>query len=130
MTQTHPAATGKSTGLTKILDDIHWSFEAVDASLIDADAPFPYMGPSGLKPGVAESFKDPFQCLSICGGLNYELVCHLARNSNEYAHRHLLPTDRNNRRLHGIWNAIHEHHNRGNVPVPGNYSLHITISCR
>jgi Transposase IS4 len=98
---TSGASGSDNVGLTDLLDDIQWSFEAVDADLADTDAPFPYMGPSGLKPRVSESFSNPFECLSVCGGIDYEFVCRLARNSNEYARRHLLHSDRNNR-LHGL----------------------------
>jgi Transposase IS4 len=82
-------------GLAQYLAEINWNFRE-EASVEDNDAPFSYMGPSGLKLGVAESFTDPFECLSTCG-LDYDLVSRLARNSNEYARRYLLPKDRNNR---------------------------------
>jgi Transposase IS4 len=88
-----------SEGLAQFLENIHWNFCA-EVALLDEEPPLPYNGPSGLKPRVAESFDDPFQCLAICGGLDYDLVCRLARNSNEYVRHHLLPKDRNNR-LHG-----------------------------
>jgi hypothetical protein len=42
-----------------------------------------YNGPTGLKPRVAESFNTPFECLEVRGGLDYDLVSRLARNSNE-----------------------------------------------
>jgi hypothetical protein len=88
-----------SEGLAQFLENIHWNFCA-EVALLDEEPPLPYNGPTGLKPRVAESFDDPFQCLAICGGLDYDLVCRLARNSNEYVRHHLLPKDRNNR-LHG-----------------------------
>jgi hypothetical protein len=86
-------------GICKMIEDIHWNF-LNEATVEDKDAPSTYNGPSGLKPRVAESFNDPFECLSICGGLDYELVCNLTRNSNEYAKKYLVKGDRNSR-LHG-----------------------------
>jgi hypothetical protein len=59
-----------------------------------------YNGPSSLKPQVAESFSNPFGCLAVCGGIDFDLVNRLARSSNEYAQKYLLPKDRNGR-LHG-----------------------------
>jgi hypothetical protein len=56
--------------------------------------------PSGLKPRAAESFSNPFGCLAVCGGIDFDLVNMLARSSNEYAQKYLLPKDRNGR-LHG-----------------------------
>jgi hypothetical protein len=70
-------------GISKLLEDIHWDF-CCEAHVEDNDAPSPYIGPSGLKPRVAQSFSTPFECLAICGGLDYDMVCRLARNSNEY----------------------------------------------
>jgi hypothetical protein len=91
---------GSSTDvLAQLLSNVEWNFTE-ENSIVDDDAPFPYIGPSGLKPGVAESFTNPFECLSLCG-LDYDLVSRLARNSNEYARRMLLPKDRNNR-LQGV----------------------------
>jgi Transposase IS4 len=86
-------------GISRMLEEILWNF-VLETSFQDDDAPSPYDGPSGLKPRVAHSFTDPFECLGACGGLDYEFVCRLARNSNEYAKRHLCTNDRN-RRLHG-----------------------------
>jgi hypothetical protein len=86
-------------GIGQMLEDILWDFICV-ATFEDTDAPSPYNGPSGLKPRVAESFKDPFECLGVCGGLDYEFVSRLAANSNEYARKHLVTNDRNSR-LHG-----------------------------
>jgi Transposase IS4 len=83
-------------GLGQFLNEVKWEFTC-DTNTEDEDAPFPYSGPCGLKPRVSESFSDPFECLAVCGGLDYDLVSRLARNSNEYAHRYLLPKDRNNR---------------------------------
>jgi Transposase IS4 len=86
-------------GIAQLLQDIQWNFSC-DLDVVDRDAPSPYSGPSGLKPRVAASFQTPFECLGVCGGLDYDLVCRLARNSNEYARKYLLVNDRNNR-LHG-----------------------------
>jgi Transposase IS4 len=87
-------------GLSQLLEDIHWNF-CVGLAGEDRDALSDYIGPTGLKPRVAESFNTPFECLEVCGGLDYDLVCRLARNSNEYARQYLLPKDRN-RRLYGV----------------------------
>jgi Transposase IS4 len=88
-------------GVGSLLQDITWNYSSVSTAMVeDKEAPSPYIGPSGLKPRVAESFSNPFECLAVCGGLDYDLVCRLASNSNEYARKHLLPSDRNNR-LHG-----------------------------
>jgi hypothetical protein len=71
--------------LAQLLANVEWKFTQED-SVVDNEAPFPYIGLSGLKLGVAESFlSNPFECLSLCG-LDYDLVSRLARNSNEYAH--------------------------------------------
>jgi Transposase IS4 len=82
-----------------LLDCVQWNFSYEDA-LEDNDSLSPYNGPDGLKPGVAESFSNPFEALQVCGGLDYEFAARLAHNSNEYARKFLLPKDRNNR-LHG-----------------------------
>jgi Transposase IS4 len=92
-------AGNNGSGLEQFLKDLQWNF-CVGKEVADREAPSPYIGPSGLKPNVAASFKDPFECLAVCGGLDFDLVCRLARNSNEYARKYLLANDRNNR-LHG-----------------------------
>jgi Transposase IS4 len=94
-----PTTSNNSSGIGKMLEDIHWNFLQM-SSVKDDDAPSSYNGPSGLKPGVAESFNDPFECLGVCGGLDYDLVCRLASNSNEYARKYLVKGDRNCR-MHG-----------------------------
>jgi Transposase IS4 len=83
-------------GIAQLLQEISWNFANV-TDIQDKDAPSLYIGPNGLKPRVADSFSNPFECLSVCGGLDYDLVCRLARNSNEYARKYLLPKDRNSR---------------------------------
>jgi Transposase IS4 len=93
------STTGK--GLDQLLDEVHWNFCVGAAAEEDRDALSDYNGPSGLKPRVSESFNTPFECLAVCGGLDYDLVSRLTRNSNEYARQHLLYKDRN-RRLYGV----------------------------
>jgi Transposase IS4 len=88
-----------SRGLGELLSDVHWNF-CVDVSVDDKNGMSMYNGPNGLKARASESFNDPFECLAICGGLDYDLVTRLARNSNEYVRQFLLPKDRNGR-LHG-----------------------------
>lgn len=90
--------TGHSS-LKDMLDDLLWNF-TYEVSVDDPDCPAPYVGPMGLKPGVAASFSNPFECLGACGGLDYDLVTQLTRNSNDFARNILLKKDRNNR-LHG-----------------------------
>jgi Transposase IS4 len=87
--------------LLEVLDQIQWNFSPIDDGYNDADGLATYNGPSCLKPRVAESFNTPFECLEVCGGLDYEFVNRLARNSNEYVRKHLLPKNRNGR-LHGV----------------------------
>jgi hypothetical protein len=85
--------------LSELLNDIEWKFR-VGVTIDEKEALSTYNGPTGLKPRVANSFSTPFECLAVCGGLDYDLVSRLARNSNEYVRQHILPKDRN-RRLHG-----------------------------
>jgi hypothetical protein len=40
--------------LAQLLANVEWNFTQED-SVVDNDAPFCYNGPSGLKPGIAES---------------------------------------------------------------------------
>jgi len=83
----------------QMLQQFQWKFEPVDAGIeLESEGPLPYDGPVGLKNGVASLFTDPLECLSE-NGLSRDFVARLARNSNEYAKKHILPKDRN-RRLH------------------------------
>ena len=90
----------------ELLSKPQWNFELVPENVpIDVEGPMPYNGPTGLKPGVAESFNDPMECLAV-NGLNRSFVARLAQSSNEYTRRHLLDNDRNSR-LHGVvWKNI------------------------
>ena len=66
-----------------------------------------YDGPEGLRRGVSNSFDNPFQCLSRCGGLDYVLVARLAAGSNDYFHAVIKPTLRKNNVWHHlVWNDI------------------------
>ena len=74
-------------------------WEVQPGRLVDIEGPCQCNGPVGLKPGVADSFTDPFECLSL-NGLDRSFVARLARSSNDYAWKFILPKDRN-LRLHG-----------------------------
>jgi len=91
----------------ELLSKPQLNFEVVpeNVPILDVEGPMPYNGPTGLKPGVAESFNDPLECLAV-NGLNQSFVAHLAQSSNEYTRRYLLDNERNSR-LHGIvWKNI------------------------
>ena len=67
---------------------LQFRFEEVNAgdeTVKDDHQPPHYDGPSGLKAGVATKFNNPLECLAYCGGLDYDFVSRLAKNSNEYA---------------------------------------------
>ena len=85
----------------QMLQQFEWKFEEVEpgSDTVTHEGPLPYDGPVGLKPGVAELFTDPFECLSE-NGLSRDFVARLTRNSNEYAKKYILVKDRN-RRLNG-----------------------------
>jgi hypothetical protein len=85
----------KAGGIAEMLSGIHWKFCCNTKNVVDHDPPMQYNGPSGLKPRIANSFLDPFECVGLCGGLDYEFVTCLARKSNEYARKHLLSKDCN-----------------------------------
>jgi len=72
---------------------------------VDEGSPSEYMGREGNKDRVNISFKDPFECVQVCG-LNYDLVTRLACNSNDYARKYHL-TNTINPRMHGReWSNI------------------------
>jgi hypothetical protein len=79
--ETPTSTTGK--GLDQLLDEVHWNFCVGAAAKEDRGALSNYNGPTGLKPHVSESFNTPFECLAVCGGLDYDLVSRLTRNSNQ-----------------------------------------------
>jgi len=89
----------------QLLQNIQWNFHD-DTTVQDKTGPRIYSGPSGLKQRVAEAFTTPFECLNVCGGLDHDLICRLARNSNEYARTYLLNNDRNKRLLGHTFNTI------------------------
>ena len=89
-----------ASSVFQMLNQFEWTFEPVEPGTdMLHEGPLQYNGPVGLKPGVAESFSDPMDCLSA-NGLSRVFVARLARNSNEYARKFILPKDRNSR-LHG-----------------------------
>ena len=90
-----------------MLQQFEWSFEPVepDSESVQNEGPLPYAGPVGLKPGVAETFTDPLRCLAE-NGLSRDFVARLARNSNEYARKFILPKDRNSRLHAHEWENI------------------------
>ena len=61
-----------------------------------------YNGPEGLREGIAEAFTNPFECLSVCGGLDYDLVTRLAAASNDYFHMRIKP----GLTKHNIWHHL------------------------
>ncbi len=82
------------------LNQLEFKFREVQpGTAVTLEQPCKYNGPVVLKEGVAESFRNPFECLAQ-NGLDRSFVARLARNSNEYARKFILPKDRN-RRLHG-----------------------------
>jgi hypothetical protein len=93
-------------GIIHLILQLKWKFASIDSSaevtVLDEHMRRFYDGPEGLCPGLAESFKDPFQCFQEVGGLDYELVAQLAAGSNDYFHRFKMPLLDHNQLWHGI----------------------------
>jgi hypothetical protein len=93
-------------GISNLIRQLKWKYAPVDANadgcVLDKHMRRFYDGPEGLRPGVAETFKDPFQCFQCIGGLRYSLVARRAASSNDYFHRFKKPTLDRNQLWHGI----------------------------
>ena len=61
-----------------------------------------YSGPEGLRPNILLTFADPFECLSVCGGLDRESVARLTAGSNDYFHQYIKPT----LTRHKVWHHL------------------------
>ena len=48
-----------------------------------------------LKCGVAKSFKNPMECITICAGFDCTFVARLTHNSNQYAKTNILVNNTN-----------------------------------
>lgn len=98
-------------GLSGLMRQLKWKFESVDKEapqkVLDPHIRRFYEGPEGLRPGVAESFNDPFECFQQCGGLDDALIARLASGSNDYFHKFKKPTLDRNQLWHGVrWKEI------------------------
>ena len=62
--------------VTQILKGLDWQFKRLkeNEAIEDEHQPEYYDGPSGLKPGVEDTFVDPLACLGYAGGLDYKFV--------------------------------------------------------
>jgi len=93
--------------MSQLLDNIEWKFNAVEGNdpAIKDDDYYEYEGTASLKPGIAESFGDPFEAL-MTSGLTYEFMARLAANSNDYYHKDIKPDLGQNKYHQHEWRDI------------------------
>ena len=78
-----------------LLDSLLWDFKEyshTDENLrLVAHQRIVYTEKTVLKTGVATSFNTPLEAFQVVGGVDYETVKRLCRNSNEYMRRVVIP---------------------------------------
>ena len=94
--------------LSELYKGLTFHFERVEknTTIYDEAQPETYSGPTGMRAGVATQFDNPFECLGFVGGLSYDFIQRLAKNSNDYARKNLLQGDRNGRVHSQAWRLI------------------------
>ena len=87
-----------STNLKVLINNLHFHYKQVDASNNmlswigkERHNRSMFRGEDGLKPGVAEEFHTPLDCLRVIGGLSNSLISDMAAATNQYFHQKIRP---------------------------------------